>query len=190
MRYWQVTTRRFSTHAQKLEQDGNWHPFTSTPHSWYRVYGRKVIQRVSFSDAREAEMLFPLVQDLVPLQAIERQAGFREEIDIQLLDQGPALMVLLGYDSVDIGKLTARLRRDGIVLLPKDQLLYAAILLDSISQESLVLAQEKASAVRLLFQGVQQGGEAALAAAQAAYNHLMKELDRLPASLPKTIRKT
>lgn len=190
MRYWQVTTRRFSTHAQKLEQDGAWHPFASTPRSWYRVFRKKIIQRITFDSPEEEAELFPRLQDLEPLEGIMRSAGFREDIDIQLMEEGPSLIVLLGYEVPGMDLMTKRLKRDAVTVSLTDRVISLAVRLEAIDQREIVKAQEKALAARMLYQSLQTGGQATWQAALAAYDNLMKQLNELPPNPKKSMRKT
>lgn len=177
MRYWQVTTRRLSTAARKLEMDGEWHPFASTPHSWYRVWKRKLVQRVTFRDQIEEDSLLEKMADLEPLEEMVQTAGFREEIDIEELESGLALIGLLGYPTQVDKRFGPLLKRNGMSLTDKEGLLFIAVPVDSLLKEDVMRSQEKLMTVKMLFQAIALHGSQAWEAGVAAFENTLRNLE-------------
>lgn len=154
MRYWQITTRRLSKAAAKLEMDDEWHPFASTPHSWYRVWRKKIVQRVNFVDEKEEKILFDLIAAIEPLPELATVSGFREELNITLTDDRFWLTLPVGYEPPHLESIQKALLEFGIRCQIKEGLLYAFLPIDSLSREALVLAQSTLVSLRLFFQAV------------------------------------
>jgi hypothetical protein len=180
MRYWQVTTRRLSTAARKLEMDGEWHPFSSTPHSWYRVWKQKLVQRVTFRDQTEEDSMLERISQLEPLETMVQTAGFREEIDIEETETGGlALIGLLGYPT-SVDKRTAPLlKRNGMSLIEKEGLLFIAVPLSGVETAVVMSAQEKLATAKMLYQAIQLHGPQAWDAAAAAFENTLRGLEEM-----------
>jgi hypothetical protein len=160
MRYWQITTRRLSKAAQKLVMDEAWHPFQSTPLAWYRVWKKKIVQRLNFSSQQEQEMFLERFQNIPPLPEMATVSGFREELSMHLDGETLYAEVPLGYAPDHVEDLSAFLSEYGINLRPEEQLLYARIPIPELTIEELARAQEAIVGVRLYFQAASQGSDA------------------------------
>ncbi len=189
MRYWQVTTRRLSTAARKLDMDGEWRPFSTTPHSWYRVWKQKLVQRVTFRDQAEEDSMLERISQLEPLETMVQTAGFREEIDIEETEQGLALIGLLGYPT-SLDKRTAPLlKRNGMRLIEKEGLLFIAVPMTGVEKPIMMSAQEKLEMAKMLYQAIQLHGPQAWDAAAAAFENTLRGLEEMEAEPAKKRRK-
>jgi hypothetical protein len=179
MRYWQVTTRRLSSAAQKLDMDGEWHPFASTPHSWYRVWKKKLIQRVAFRDQAEEDRLLEQITPLEPLEDLVQTAGFREEIDIEELDRGLALIGLLGYPTQIDKRMGPLLKRNGMALVEKEGLLFIAVPVSALEKPIVMSAQERLAAARMFYQAITMHGSPAWEPAVMAFENTLRSLEEM-----------
>jgi len=154
MRYWQVSTRRFSRASQKLEMDEAWHEFTATPLSWYRVWKKKLIQRVTFASSEEEGLLLPLVQTLEPLPDISPSTGFREEIALELADDKLLSRGILGYSLGDEkDKLLKKgLKQFRIELREEDRVLKTTVSLLTLDHPSIKESQMRQEVAKLCYQ--------------------------------------
>lgn len=177
MRYWQVTTRRLSTAAQKLEMDEAWHPFASTPHSWYRVWKRKLVQRVTFRDQVEEDGMLEKMADLEPLEDMVQTAGFREEIDIEELEQGLVLIGLLGYPTQVDKRMGPLLKRHSMRLIEKEGLQFIAVPVADLQKPQIMMAQERLLSAKLLFQAIVLHGPQVWDAGVAAFENTLRNLE-------------
>jgi hypothetical protein len=190
MRYWQVTTRRLSTAARKLEMDGEWHPFASTEHSWYRVWKRKLVQRVTFRDQNEEDAMLERISQLEPLETLVQTAGFREEIDIEATEKGGlSLIGMLGYPT-SVDKRTAPLlKRNGMALVEKEGLLFISVPLSALDTPTVMSAQEKLATAKMLYQAIQLHGPQAWDAAVIAFENTLRGLEEIELEPPRKRRK-
>jgi len=83
--------------AAKLNSDGSWHPFSTTPHSWYRVWQKKLIQRVQFESEAEESEFKDRMDHFEPLPEIATEEGFREELVLHSSENGLTIRTMLGY---------------------------------------------------------------------------------------------
>ncbi|HWF43256.1 MAG TPA: hypothetical protein VG537_01315 [Candidatus Kapabacteria bacterium] len=181
MRYSQITTSRLSKAARKLDPDGAWHPFQSTPFAWYRIWKKRLVQRVNFENADEEELLLPFVQRLEPLPEMATTTGFREELTIRsknkrLGDENAFEVVIsLGYESPFIEEMRTTLGSYQITLSPEGPLLFAHLPLTVLTTEELTQAQEQILAVRLFFQAVTTSDSPrAFEAAKIGFQNMMR----------------
>lgn len=185
MRYWQVTTRRLSTAARKLEMDGEWHPFASAPHSWYRVWKKKLVQRVTFRDQAEEDSMLERISRLEPLETLVQTAGFREEIDIEESEgtsDGPgglSLIGMLGYPTSVDKRMTPLLKRNGMQMIEKEGLLFVAVPVRGLDTPTVMQAQEKLATAKMLYQAIQLHGATAWDAAVAAFENTLRGLEEM-----------
>jgi hypothetical protein len=179
MRYWQVTTRRLSTAARKLDMDGEWHPFASAEHSWYRVWKRKLVQRVTFRDQAEEDSMLERISQLEPLETMVQTAGFREEIDIEERESGLALIGMLGYPTSVDKRMGPLLKRNGMLLAEKEGLLFVAVPLAGVETPTVMSAQEKLATAKMLYQAIQLHGSQAWDAAVAAFENTLRGLEEM-----------
>lgn len=151
MKYWQITTSRLSRSAKKLEWDSNWHAFESTPHAWYRVWHKRLVQRVNFANSEEETQLLPLVRTIEPLESMGRTGGFREEMEIQITENGFAAVVPVGYAPADPTRLEREFTANKINLRIEGNLATAVIPFERLDLESLVEVRERLALARQLF---------------------------------------
>lgn len=190
MRYWQVTTRRLSTAARKLEMDGEWHPFSSTPHSWYRVWKRQLVQRVTFRDQAEEDAMLSQISQFEPLETMVQTAGFREEIDIEATEKGGlSLIGMLGYPTSVDKRTTPLLKRNGMSLIEKEGLLFVGVPLSDLETSVVMSAQEKLETAKMLYQAIQLHGPQAWDAAVAAFEKTLRGLEEMEEAPPKKRRR-
>ena len=152
MRYWQITTARLSKAAQKLNYDGVWHPFQSAPLSWYRVWKKRLIQRVNFANSDEENLLLPLVEQIEPLPEMATVTGFREELNVAIRDDTYRVTIPLGYEPPNIADVRKTFGSFNILLSLEENLLYAHLPLVTLTTADLTEAQSQISALRLFFQ--------------------------------------
>jgi hypothetical protein len=152
MKYWQITTSRLSKAAKKLVWDDEWHPFESTPNAWYRVWHKRLVQRVNFEDAAEAEQLLPLVRKIEPLESMGRTGGFREEMEIRVTPAGFAAMIPIGYTPEDLKAFERTLARHKMLAEIQGNLLTIMIPFETLDHESLVEVRERLALARQLYE--------------------------------------
>ena len=154
MRYWQFTTRRMSRAVQKLEMDGAWHTFQSAEHSIYRVWNKKIVQRATFKDDAEEELLRPSIVVLEPLPDMAQTTGFREELRIELIADKLWMVQPLGYPlepEENANSFERALAECGIRAMVLDGLLANATPVLEIERACLLQAIELGYAVRGLY---------------------------------------
>jgi hypothetical protein len=176
MRYWQISRIRLGRAARKLTMDNEWHSFESTPYAWYRVWNKRLVQRVNFDNEDEEKKLLPLIQNITPLQELASVTGFREEI--QVVWEADALFVTLplGYEPANIEAIRKKLKQYGIRLVDLDKLLYARIPIEAVTKAELENAQSKIVAVRLFFQAASLSADArTMNAATEGFDKIMAE---------------
>ena len=146
MRYGQITTRRLSHAAAKLDPDGAWHPADERGSlRWYRVWQRTIVQRATFENEQEQEALLPLIEALPPLE-LAKSEGFREELTIEMGEDGFELVVLLGTAPADLGLLP---RRNTVRYENRDGALMAcASLVDGLTAKAITAAQTEMMQLR------------------------------------------
>ena len=177
MRYWQISRIRLGRAARKLEMDNEWHPFESISHAWYRVWNKRMVQRLNFENSGEEEKYLHFFQNVQPLKDTASVTGFREEI--QIIEKDDALHVTfpLGYEPSNLDAIRKYLLKHRIQLSSKEQLLYAEIPISTLSNPELDRAQSVIVALRLFFQAVISGsGNSALNAAADGFEKIMSEL--------------
>jgi hypothetical protein len=176
MKYWQVSMRRMSRAANKLDMDGAWHPFATGEHSWYRVWNRKTIQRTQFRDAIEQDLLLPMLADFEPLSELEQVSGFREEVRIDVIDDTFQIGVILGYPLT--GKpqsqaLNNAAKRHKITISTEETLLLVFVPLEGLTALEITRAQQLLSALRLFYQTLGTENAAAIGAANLAFERMV-----------------
>jgi len=155
--------------AQKLIMDDAWHPSATSPHSWYRVWHRRLIQRAQFENEQEEQSLFPMLDRFEPIEERSGSEGFREQLVIELADDAVVFVTLLGYPLEE--KASAAFDR-AIALANaattfRDGLLFLRVTLDELTHEQVTLAEESAFRIKLFYQALAAGS--GFAAAEAAY---------------------
>jgi hypothetical protein len=148
LKYWQITTSRLSRAAQKLTMDDDWHPFESTPNAWYRVWHKKLVQRVNFADSHEEAQLLPLVREIEPLESMGRVGGFREEMEVTATDDGFAAIVPLGYVPDDKAQLERSLGSNNMQLATEGNLASVRIPFETLDRASLAEVRERLALAR------------------------------------------
>lgn len=190
--------------------DEQWHPFSATPMSWYRVWKKKLIQRATFESDAEQETLFPMLMTLPPIENLSLEGGFREELHFELRDDQLYLVIMAGYALSEEKNelLQPLLRMWGGVYEERDTLAFLAKELADFAPEYISEAQRYLEAMRLCYQALQSKGPVNMsvwkAAQQAAENYLaitsmtapakptsknVKTADELKSRSKKTARK-
>ena len=178
MRYWQITTARLSKAARKLDYDGSWHPFQSALYSWYRVWKKRLIQRVNFANSDEENMLLPLVEQIEPLPEMATVTGFREELNVTVGDETYRVTIPLGYEPPNIADVQKTFSSYNISLSLEGNLLYAHLPLAALTTADLTEAQSQLSAVRLFFQAATMSEDKnSLEAARKGFEKMMSSIN-------------
>jgi hypothetical protein len=151
LKYWQITTSRLSRAAHKLTMDDEWHPFESTPHAWYRVWHKKLVQRVNFRDFAEQEQLLPLIRPIEPLESMGRTGGFREEMEVRIHGDGFAVVVPLGYAPEDPAEFIRSLKSNNLQLSVEGNLASVVIPIEVLDHDSLAEARVRLALARQLY---------------------------------------
>jgi hypothetical protein len=157
MRYWQITTRRLSRAAAKLRMDDAWHAWQAAPLSWYRVWKKKMVQRITFETSAEEAIVFPLLGAFEPLPDVSGTAGFREEVWIVVEDDRFSLRVPLGYRFSEVEKQQAfdrPLAQFGMSTGVEQSLVYVNVPIEQFDRTSIIASQTLARGARLFFQGL------------------------------------
>ena len=151
MRYSQITTSRLSKSASKLDMDGEWHPFHSTPLAWYRVWRKRLVQRSNFVDENEERIILPLLQSLEPLKRISGTMGFRDELNVILVDDRLEVVAALGYASDTLADLRSALSSLGISVSVDENIITARVPIEELTSEALSTARARLVEARLMF---------------------------------------
>ena len=151
LKYWQITTSRLSRAAQKLTMDDAWHEFESMPHAWYRVWRKRLVQRVNFRDSDEEMQLLPMIRTIEPLESMGRTGGFREEMEIRMMDDRFAVVVPLGYIPKAPSRLERLLSSSNMTLSTDGNLASVVIAFDVLDHDSLTEARERLALARQLY---------------------------------------
>lgn len=175
LRYWQITTARLSRAARKLDYDGLWHTFHSTPYAWYRVWNKRLVQRANFSSYEEEHLLLPLVEQLSPLPEMATVTGFREELNIDTTNDRFEVKVPLGYAPEYVDVIRSTLSVYGISIWEEESpLLYAYLPLVALTTPDLTRVQAQIAAVRLFFQAaISSDSSKAMEAARLGFERIM-----------------
>jgi hypothetical protein len=137
--------------------DDEWHTWQAAPLAWYRVWKKKMVQRVTFESQTEEEIVFPLLAALEPLPDVSGAAGFREELWITIDDDRFALHLPLGYQFTDDAKalvFSQALGQYQVATSAKQNLVYAVVPVEQFDRDSIIIAQILAQAARLFFQAL------------------------------------
>jgi len=84
MKYQQISITRLADAGKKLLADCDWHAFSETTGSFYRVCGR-IVQRVHL-EPNEDKSLLVLLHDFEPFPSRVLREGFREELCFRIED--------------------------------------------------------------------------------------------------------
>ena len=131
--------------------DDEWHPFESTPHAWYRVWRKRLVQRVNFADALEEVQLLPLMRTVEPLEFMGRTGGFREEMEVLIQSEGFAVVGPLGYAPEDLPDLERLLRPNKMSVSVKGNLANVIIPFETLDHDSLAEVRERLALARQLY---------------------------------------
>lgn len=138
--------------------DDAWHPFASSPLSWYRVWRKKIVQRATFENEREEAELLPQMSTIEPLPDLASVSGFREELAIVYRDSSLFVRLPLGYAPSAFAEFERALRTLHIRSETEGELIFALLPLDALTREALLAVTEQQMAVRLYFQAVTAAG--------------------------------
>jgi hypothetical protein len=173
VKYWQITTRRMSRAAQKLEMDEVWHPSNASPLSWYRVWHKRMIQRVQFESVAEEQSLLPRLGQFEPVAERSGVEGFREQLVLESTERGMMIVSLLGYPITETESNHAfehAIEAVGNTTQVRNSLLFLLTPLPELSSKSVIKSEELITHIKLLYQALNFGGgiQAALYSFQRA----------------------
>ena len=168
MKYWQITTHRMSKAANKLTADGAWHRFNTVTLSWYRVWQKRLIQRIQFDSQSEESEFLPRLPKFEPLAEITSGGGFREELVLRWSESGPSMTALLGYpfkDGTSSDKFDTALGQFDIHSERSEGLLFCVIGLRDFEKKEIEAKQSILLSAKLLYDALLRGERASNAIA-------------------------